>query len=91
MALLAVTAGLLVWDLEHPERFFYILTRPQWRSWLVRGGVILGGYAAVLGLHLLAGLLGAPGLRTGAAVAGLPLALGCRGLHRVPVRAGQGA
>src|SRR6266536_1237665 len=75
-ALLAVTAGLLVWDLEHPERFFYILTRPQWRSWLVRGGVILTGYAAVLGLHLLAGLIDAPGLRTGAAVAGLPLALG---------------
>jgi formate-dependent nitrite reductase membrane component NrfD/ferredoxin len=75
-ALLAVTAGLLVWDLEHPERFFYILTRPQWRSWLVRGGVILGGYAVVLGLHLLAGLIDAPGLRTGVAVAGLPLALG---------------
>jgi Fe-S-cluster-containing dehydrogenase component/formate-dependent nitrite reductase membrane component NrfD len=76
VVLLAVTAGLLVWDLEHPGRFFYILTRPQWRSWLVRGGVILGGYAAVLGLHLLAGLLGASGLRTAAAVAGLPLALG---------------
>jgi Fe-S-cluster-containing dehydrogenase component/formate-dependent nitrite reductase membrane component NrfD len=75
-ALLAVTAGLLIWDLEHPERFYYILTRPQWRSWLVRGGVILAGYAAVLGLHLLAGLLGAPGLRTAAAAAGLPLAVG---------------
>jgi Fe-S-cluster-containing dehydrogenase component len=75
-ALLAATAGLLVWDLEHPERFFYLLTRPQWRSWLVRGGVILGGYAAVLGLHLLAGLLGVPVLRSAAAVAGLPLALG---------------
>jgi Fe-S-cluster-containing dehydrogenase component len=74
-ALLAVTAGLLVWDLEHPERFLYILTRPQWRSWLVRGGVILAGYAAVLGVHLLAALLGLAGLRTGAAVAGLPLAL----------------
>jgi Fe-S-cluster-containing dehydrogenase component len=74
-ALLAVTAGLLVWDLEHPERFLYILTRPQWRSWLVRGGVILSGYAAVLGLHLLAGLLGAPWLRTAAAVPGLPLAV----------------
>jgi Fe-S-cluster-containing dehydrogenase component/formate-dependent nitrite reductase membrane component NrfD len=75
-ALLAVTAGLLVWDLEHPERFFYILTRPQWRSWLVRGGLILAGYAAVLGLHLLGAVTGAAGLRTGAAVAGLPLAVG---------------
>src|SRR5262245_24513072 len=74
-ALLAATAGLLIWDLEHPQRFFYLLTRPQWRSWLVRGGAILTGYAVVLGLHLLAGVTGATGLRTGAAVAGLPLAL----------------
>jgi hypothetical protein len=28
--------AVLIWDLEHPERFHYILTRPQWRSWLVR-------------------------------------------------------
>jgi hypothetical protein len=72
---LALTAALLVWDLEHPERFYLILTRPQWRSWLVRGGIILTGYAAVLGLHLLAGILDAGGLRAAAAVAGLPLAL----------------
>jgi Fe-S-cluster-containing dehydrogenase component/formate-dependent nitrite reductase membrane component NrfD len=73
-AFLAATAGLLVWDLEHPARFHYILTRPQWRSWLVRGGVILAGYAAVLGLHLLAAVLGSAGLRQAAAVPGLPLA-----------------
>jgi Fe-S-cluster-containing dehydrogenase component/formate-dependent nitrite reductase membrane component NrfD len=73
---LAVTAGLLIWDLEHPRRFHYILTRPQWRSWLVRGGLILTGYALVLGVHLLAGVLDVPGLRTAAAVVGLPLALG---------------
>jgi len=72
---LALTAVLLVWDLEHPERFYMILTRPQWRSWLVRGGVILGGYATVLGLHLLSAIIDAPGLRAGAAVAGLPLAV----------------
>jgi Fe-S-cluster-containing dehydrogenase component/formate-dependent nitrite reductase membrane component NrfD len=71
---LAATAGLLIWDLEHPRRFFYILTRPQWRSWLVRGGLILSAYAAVLGVHLLAGVLGSAGLRQAAAVAGVPLA-----------------
>ncbi|MFJ9542474.1 4Fe-4S dicluster domain-containing protein [Streptomyces sp. NPDC101225] len=71
---LALTAGLLVWDLEHPGRFFYLLTRPQWRSWLVRGGIVLTGYAAVLGLHLLAGLLGSTGLRQAAAAPGVPLA-----------------
>jgi len=50
---LAITFGLLIGDLEHPKRFYMILTRPQWRSWLVRGGVILGAFAAILGLHLL--------------------------------------
>ncbi len=71
---LAATAGLLVWDLEHPARFFYILTRPQWRSWLVRGGLVLTGYAAVLGLNLLAGAVGSTGLRQAVAVPGVPLA-----------------
>jgi formate-dependent nitrite reductase membrane component NrfD len=71
---LAATAGLLVWDLEHPGRFHLILTRPQWRSWLVRGGVILLGYAAVLGLHLLGSVFSSTGLLRAAAVPGLPLA-----------------
>jgi Fe-S-cluster-containing dehydrogenase component/formate-dependent nitrite reductase membrane component NrfD len=71
---LAATGGLLVWDLEHPRRFGYILTRPQWRSWLVRGGVILAGYAAALGLFLLAWLTGSTGLRQAVAVPGVPLA-----------------
>jgi Fe-S-cluster-containing dehydrogenase component/formate-dependent nitrite reductase membrane component NrfD len=71
---LALTAGLLISDLEHPKRFSYILTRPQWRSWLVRGGVILTGYAAVLGLDLLAGITGSTGLRQVVAVPGAPLA-----------------
>ncbi len=73
---LAITAAVLIWDLEHPERFLYILTRPQWRSWLVRGGVILSAYAAVLALHVLAGLVGWGGLRTVLAYPGLPLAVG---------------
>ncbi|HEX9185445.1 MAG TPA: 4Fe-4S dicluster domain-containing protein [Vicinamibacteria bacterium] len=77
--LLAVTGGLLVADLSHPERFYMVLTRPQWRSWLARGGVILSAYGAVLALHFLAGWLEAGGSprRTAlnvALVAGLPLA-----------------
>jgi Fe-S-cluster-containing dehydrogenase component/formate-dependent nitrite reductase membrane component NrfD len=73
---LAATAALLIWDLEHPRRFGYILTRPQWRSWLVRGGVILAGFAAVLGAYLLAGVLDSTGLRQAAAAAGMPLGAG---------------
>jgi Fe-S-cluster-containing dehydrogenase component/formate-dependent nitrite reductase membrane component NrfD len=73
-AFLAATAGLLIGDLEHPKRFIYVLTRPQWRSWLVRGGLVLTGCAAVLGMSLLAAITGSVGLRQAAAVPGVPLA-----------------
>jgi formate-dependent nitrite reductase membrane component NrfD/ferredoxin len=59
-AFLAITGAVLIWDLEHPERFYYLLTRPQWRSWLVRGAVILGVYAVVLAIHFMTGLLAGP-------------------------------
>jgi Fe-S-cluster-containing dehydrogenase component/formate-dependent nitrite reductase membrane component NrfD len=55
---LAVTGGLLVWDLEHPTRFYMIFTRPQWKSWLVKGAFIIAGYSIVLALHFAATLLG---------------------------------
>jgi len=48
---LAATGGLLLWDLEHPERFYLIFTRPQWRSWLVRGAFVIAGYGLVLLAH----------------------------------------
>jgi len=59
-AFLAITGVVLIWDLEHPERFYFLLTRPQWGSWLVKGAVVLGVYAAVLALHFLTGVLGGP-------------------------------
>jgi Fe-S-cluster-containing dehydrogenase component/formate-dependent nitrite reductase membrane component NrfD len=55
---LMVTGALLIWDLEHPERFWMVLLKPQWRSWLVRGGFIITGYGAVLAAHLTASFLG---------------------------------
>ena len=58
-ALLAATGAILVWDLEHPSRFHLIFRRPQWRSWLVRGGFIIGAYAAALATHFAATLAGA--------------------------------
>jgi Fe-S-cluster-containing dehydrogenase component/formate-dependent nitrite reductase membrane component NrfD len=73
-AFMAATGAILIWDLEHPERFYYLLTRPQWRSWLVRGAVVIGGYSAVLGLHLLASVAGAHAPQRALAVAGAPLA-----------------
>ncbi|HSR42636.1 MAG TPA: NrfD/PsrC family molybdoenzyme membrane anchor subunit, partial [Longimicrobiales bacterium] len=43
------TTVLLVADLERPERFLSVLTRPQWRSWLVRGAYVLVAFSAVAG------------------------------------------
>jgi len=60
---LGITGGLLIWDLEHPERFLLIFTRSQWRSWLVRGSYIIGGYSLILTLHLVASLLDKPALQ----------------------------
>ncbi len=45
---LALTGALLVADLKRPERFWTILARPQWRSWLARGAFVITGYTAVL-------------------------------------------
>ena len=71
---LAVTFLLLIGDLEHPTRFYMILTRPQWRSWLVRGGVILTAFGALIGLHL-AWSFFAGGPPLAIAVMGIPLAI----------------
>jgi Fe-S-cluster-containing dehydrogenase component/formate-dependent nitrite reductase membrane component NrfD len=59
---LLVTTGLLVADLKRPERFLYILFKPNWRSWLVWGGWILMATGGVGTLWLWAGVTGAEGL-----------------------------
>ncbi len=75
LAFLAVTGTLLIWDLKHPLRFYLIFTRHHWRSWLVRGSFIIGGYGGVVALYLLAALAGATTARQVLAGLGLPLAL----------------
>ncbi len=72
---LALTGLLLIWDLEHPERFYYLFTHAQPKSWLVRGGIIISGYAAVLAAHFIGSLAGLPGLQRIMMLAGMPLAL----------------
>jgi Fe-S-cluster-containing dehydrogenase component/formate-dependent nitrite reductase membrane component NrfD len=74
-AFLAITGGLLIWDLEHPERFYMIFTRPQWRSWLVKGAFIIAGYSLVLALHFIASLVGSTSVQPYLIIAGLPLAV----------------
>ena len=48
MAALIVTGFLLVADLKRPERFWTILFRPQWRSWLAKGAFVITIYGALL-------------------------------------------
>jgi formate-dependent nitrite reductase membrane component NrfD/ferredoxin len=50
LVFIGLTTVLLVVDLDKPERFFSILLRPQWRSWLARGAFILIGFSAVAGI-----------------------------------------
>jgi len=51
---IAATSGLLVWDLKRPERFWYLMLKPNRTSWLVWGGYILGLAGAIGTLWLLA-------------------------------------
>lgn len=58
---LAATGALLVWDLKQPRRFLYVLLRPQWKSWLVRGAYLITGWGVLLPVCALVSGLGAPG------------------------------
>jgi Fe-S-cluster-containing dehydrogenase component len=72
-AFLTITGGLLIWDLEHPERFYMIFTRPQWRSWLVKGAFVIAGYSLVLALHFVLSLAGSTRAQVWLILPGLPL------------------
>jgi Fe-S-cluster-containing dehydrogenase component/formate-dependent nitrite reductase membrane component NrfD len=74
---LALTGLILIADLDHPERFHLIFTRPQWKSWLVRGAFIIAAYAAVLTLHFVASFpeQGGTAIQTLLTGLGLPLSI----------------
>jgi Fe-S-cluster-containing dehydrogenase component/formate-dependent nitrite reductase membrane component NrfD len=72
---LGITGGLLIWDLEHPERFHLIFTRPQWRSWLVKGAFVIAAYALVLAVHFLGSWWGSKSLQRWLMIPGIPLAI----------------
>lgn len=55
---LIITTALLVKDLDQPKRFIYVLLRPQWKSWLVRGGYALTLFGGLLTLTAIAIVLG---------------------------------
>ena len=47
-AFLGITGILLVMDLDRPERFLYVMLRPNWDSWLVKGAYVLTGFGGIL-------------------------------------------
>ncbi len=55
---LALTTLLLVFDLKRPDRFAYILLKPNWRSWLVWGAWILMAFGAAGSAWLFGGVSG---------------------------------
>ena len=56
LVFLAATGGLLVLDLDQPKRFLYVMLRPHWSSWLVRGGYIIAATGTLTALWLANGL-----------------------------------
>jgi Fe-S-cluster-containing dehydrogenase component/formate-dependent nitrite reductase membrane component NrfD len=58
LVFISLTAVVLVLDLERPERFYYILTRSNWRSWLVWGAWFLTAHGLLSTLWLAAAWFG---------------------------------
>jgi formate-dependent nitrite reductase membrane component NrfD len=60
---LGMTGVLLIIDLDQPMRFHWVLLRPNWNSWLVKGAYIITVFGAFLGL-VIASWLFVPSLLT---------------------------
>ncbi len=79
LAGIAVTGGFLIWDLKQPRRFYYLFTRPQWRSWLAIGTQVINAAALVALAFAAAAVLGADGLRDVLAWAMIPAGVALAG------------
>jgi Fe-S-cluster-containing dehydrogenase component/formate-dependent nitrite reductase membrane component NrfD len=65
LAGIGVTGVFLVWDLKQPRRFYYLFTRPQWRSWLARGTQVINIAALLAFAFTLSAIFGWSGVRDG--------------------------
>jgi len=75
----AITLFLLVEDLARPLLFYRLLTRPNWQSWLVKGGIILSVYSGLLVAIVAARLAGADAVADGLRWPSAIVALGVAG------------
>jgi Fe-S-cluster-containing dehydrogenase component/formate-dependent nitrite reductase membrane component NrfD len=71
----SVTGVLLIWDLKRPDRFYFLFTKPNPRSWLALGSVVLLAFGAVISVWFLAYVLGLDGLVQAMAWLGVPAAV----------------
>ena len=55
---MGITGALLVKDLDRPDRFLYVLLRPQWKSWLVKGAYIITIFGGLVTLKLIDNIYG---------------------------------
>ena len=74
---ISITAVLLIADLKRPERFWYLLVKPNRTSWLALGGYVLGAFGALAAAWLAAGVIDvdAGASWIGLGVLGIPLAV----------------
>ncbi len=63
LGFLGLTGLFLVMDLDRPDRFLNVLLRPQWKSWLVRGGYAITVYGGLLSLLAAAKWFGWDGIQ----------------------------
>ncbi|MEC8999503.1 MAG: 4Fe-4S dicluster domain-containing protein [Actinomycetota bacterium] len=78
-AFLAATGALLIGDLKQPKRFWYLITKGNRTSWLVKGSYVLGAFASCLAAWWLAGLADAGGALPWLALPTVAFALGTAG------------
>ncbi len=55
---LGLTGVFLVMDLDRPDRFLNVLLRPQWNSWLVKGGYTISVFGLLMTVWGVSTLLG---------------------------------
>jgi hypothetical protein len=55
---MGITGALLVKDLDRPDRFLYVLLRPQWKSWLVKGAYIITIFGGLVTIKLIDNIYG---------------------------------
>ncbi|MDA0373082.1 MAG: 4Fe-4S binding protein [Planctomycetota bacterium] len=73
LTFLVVTLGLLIADLKRPQYFFRLMTRPNTKSWLVKGGWVLSAFGGVTAAVIACRFLGYGELADQLRIANVPL------------------